>query len=114
MKVSRNISHGSPALGHCLQGEQVQGQSPFLPHELEFVAGDEGYISEPDTDIPDHQRPRPGREGDQPDQRRHRQPLPVQARFNKRVAPQFRQHMWKLVSKRAEMRKAVRKVARPL
>ena len=96
-----------------VQEHTAKKESPFLAQELEFPEPDEGYTDEPAQEPLKPPRPPPGVEGDLPDRRRHRQPLPPWTRGNIKVAPQFRQQMWKLMSKRAQMRTAVRKIAKP-
>lgn len=96
------------------QGEQSSPDSAFHKQQLEFRAEDEGYSERQGLDTWGPALP-PGLEGDMPDQVKHREgrrgrvPKPPQGT----MAPMYRQQVWKLDSNRSQMRRLVRKLAKP-
>ncbi|KAK9790521.1 hypothetical protein WJX73_008337 [Symbiochloris irregularis] len=81
------------------------GDSPFLPQEVEFPIDDEGY-----GDGNSASNAHTVALVKVPQKAQQKRAAPKQPRRPlSNVAPQFRQQMWKLTSKRAQIRRAVRK-----
>ena len=97
-----------------LQSNVPPGTSPFQPQHIELGVEDEGYTDE-EQDVIAPKIPSAGMEGDMPDRMKHRTGRPPQWAKPPpgKVAPMFRQQLWKLESNRAKMRRLVRRIAKP-